>query len=274
LSLTSRQIGAYKVTSLMDGVMTMTTRELNHAGGAVAQQRMLDNWGDRPIRFDVNHFVLQNAAGTTLIDAGTGPDWDPALGRARATMREAGITADAVDRVLLTHLHVDHALGLLDGEAAYFPRAEILVPEAELAFYTNGQLRLTLPEIHRGTFDIAARILRAYGSRVRTIPPGPVMPGVEAIPLPGHTPGQTGFLLRGDAEAMLFWGDALHFAVEQAADLDIGVIYDIDSLQAASTRRIMLNRAAADAWLIAGAHLTGFGQVRRNGAAYAIVPAA
>lgn len=49
-------------------------------------------------------------------------------------MIAAGIQPDDVSRVILTHIHGDHALGLIDGDRPYFPKAEIWVPEADLAF--------------------------------------------------------------------------------------------------------------------------------------------
>jgi glyoxylase-like metal-dependent hydrolase (beta-lactamase superfamily II) len=134
LSSASRRVGAYDITILSDGPFTSGIDTLVHARGPEAQAHMLATWPGAAIQFDINHFALRGPGGLTLIDAGTGPGWTPALGDARESMRQNGITPGDVDRVLLTHLHFDHSRGLLDGEGAYFPRAEILVPAIELAF--------------------------------------------------------------------------------------------------------------------------------------------
>jgi glyoxylase-like metal-dependent hydrolase (beta-lactamase superfamily II) len=118
-----------------------------------------------------------------------------------------------------------------------------------------------------------AQILQAYGERVRPFLPGEILPGVETVALPGHTMGQTGFLLKGEGETALFWADALHMAAAQTADPDVSVIFDYDPRLAARTRWWMLDRAVAEDWLIIGSHLTGFSRVRRSDGVYAIVAA-
>ena len=53
-------------------------------------------------------------------------------------MAAAGIDRKTVDVVIISHFHGDHINGLLnaDGKPA-FPNAEIMVPEAEWAFWTD-----------------------------------------------------------------------------------------------------------------------------------------
>ncbi len=269
----SRHVGDYDVTILNDGPFTSGSDTLVHANGPEAQARMLEAFGNRKIIFDVNLFALRGPGGLTLIDAGTGPDANPTLGQSRAAMQEQGISPDAVDRILLTHLHFDHALGLLDGDKAYFPNAEIWVPAIELAFYTSEAARMALPEARRASFPITERILRAYSDRIRPFVPGTILPSITTVSLPGHTMGQTGFVLNGGSETLVFWGDALHMNELQTNDPDISTIYDYDPRLAARTRRWMLDRAVEDNWLIAGSHLTGFSRVARRGQSYEIVPA-
>ncbi len=270
----TRSVGDYQVTLLVDGVFEAPADVLIHAGGDAARQRLIEGWGDKGIRLDVNCFALRGPNGMTLIDAGVGTAWGAAFGKARDTMQAADIRPDQVDRVLLTHIHGDHALGLLDGAAPWLPRAELLVPEADLAFFTDPAARMAQPEDRRGGFDIAANLLDAYAGRLRTIPLGPVpgMPGVEAIPLPGHTPGQVGYLLRGTEDSLLIWADALHLRDAQTADPEVGLIFDVDSAEAVRTRRSLLDRAAEEGWVVTGSHVTGFGRVHRAGTAFRFVP--
>jgi len=219
--------------------------------------------------------VLHGPDGISLIDAGAADAFGPALGKARAAMQAAGIRPEQIDRVLLTHIHGDHALGLLDGTAPWLPRAELLVPEADLAFFTNPAIRLAQPEDKRGPFDIAASLVCAYAGRLRSITNGEVsgLPGIEALPLPGHTPGHTGYLLRGAEDSLLIWGDALHLQDEQTADPEIGLIYDTDPAAALRTRCALLEQVAQEGWVIAGSHVTGFGRVQRAGNTFRFTPA-
>jgi glyoxylase-like metal-dependent hydrolase (beta-lactamase superfamily II) len=188
---------------------------------------------------DVNCFALRGPEGITLIDAGTGSAWGAALGNAREEMQEGGILPEQIDRVLLTHIRGEHALGLFDGTAAWFPRAEVLVPETDLVFFTDPAARASQPENRRGGFDIAANLASACVGRLRPIPRGPVlgMPGIEALSLPGHTPGHTSYLLSGPDESLLISADARHLQDAQTANPEIGLIYDVDPAEAVRSRR-------------------------------------
>jgi len=268
---TIRHVGEYEIIILNDGPFTSGADTLVHANGSEEQTRLLEKQGDKRIVFDVNLFALRGPSGITLIDAGTGPGFNPTLGLARSLMQFHGITPQAVDRVLLTHLHFDHSRGLLDGDKAYFPRAEVYIPAIELAFYTSDDARQALPEARRGAFPITEKIVKAYAGRIRPFLPGTVAPGITTVSLPGHTMGQTGFVLDGGHEKLVFWGDGLHMEKLQTDDPDVSTIYDYDPKLAARTRRWMLERAVDEEWTIAGSHLTGFCKVERKGDAYAIL---
>jgi glyoxylase-like metal-dependent hydrolase (beta-lactamase superfamily II) len=271
---TPRHFGPYTVTSLLDGLFEAPVDVLLHADGDEARRRLIEKRAGRGIRIDVNCFVLSGPAGITLIDSGAADAYGPALGKVRAALPAAGIQPEQIDRVLLTHIHGDHALGLLDGTAAWAPRAELLIPEADLAFFTDPAARAAQPEAKRGPFDIAAKLVGAYAGRLRALPNGevPGLPGIEALPLPGHTPGHTGYLVRNGKDSLLIWGDALHLQDEQPAEPEIELVFDIDPALALRTRRALLEQLATEGWVAAGSHITGFGRVQRAGSAYGFVP--
>lgn len=269
----SRRFGPYDVSMLLDGVFEASTDALIHAHGEAARRKLIERWNGDKIRIDVNCFLLQGPGGLSLVDAGTGKAWGAHLGKARAVLTAMDIAPEQIDRVLLTHIHGDHALGLFDGATPWLPRAQILIPQADLAFFIDETARAALPEARRGGFKIAASLLEAYKGRIRTIEAGPVpdLPGVEAVPLPGHTPGQTGYLIGAGADGLFIWADALHLADLQAADPDAGLVYDLDPRIAARTRRVLLERAAHEGWQVAGSHVTGMGRIERADGAFRFV---
>ena len=71
----------------------------------------------------------------------------------------------------------------------------------------------------------------------------------------------------------MIWADALHLPDAQAADPDIGLVFDVDPAEAVRTRRALLERAAREGWIIAGSHVTGLGRVQRAGNAFRFMPA-
>lgn len=264
------RFGRYDLTTLVDGVFSASSDILIHPGGADARAKAIAELGPQ-IAIVVNCFALQDDAGITLIDAGTGTSWGEALGHAPAAMEKAGIAPDGVRRVLLTHLHGDHALGLFDGERPVFPNAEIIVPDADFAFFGDETKRDTLPENKRGGFTITATLKRLYEGRFRMVGAGEIMPGITLVPLPGHTYGHSGYLLADDTKPLLIWADALHLSEMQAADPDLGLTYDIDAELAIRTRRDILEQAAAQGWLVAGSHVEGISRVERIGTGYRLV---
>ncbi len=271
----TRRFGRYDVSILHDGFYEAPIDVLTHALGPVARDGAIAAWGRPTLRIVVNCFLLRGPGGITLVDAGTGTSWGEAYGHARTALEALGVTRENVDRVLITHLHGDHALGLFDGEAPYFPNARILVPAPELSFFTDAEKRMGTPENRRGGFAIAETLLRLYPDRVDAISgPADVLPGVTLIPLPGHTHGQSGYLIDNGGRDLLLWGDAVHLETLQATDPEVGLVFDLDSAGAVATRRDILGRASDHGWIVSGGHIDGFKTVRRVGNAFELEPAA
>jgi glyoxylase-like metal-dependent hydrolase (beta-lactamase superfamily II) len=271
----TRRFGLYEVSILHDGFYEAPIDVLTHAAGPAARDDAIAAWGRPTLRIVVNCFLLRGPGGITLVDAGTGTAWGEAYGHARTALEKLGVRREDVDRVLITHLHGDHALGLFDGEAPYFPNARILVPATELSFFSDAEKRLSTPENRRGGFAIAETLLRLYPGRVDAISgPADVLPGVTLIPLPGHTHGQSGYLIENGGHDLLLWGDAVHLETLQAADPEVGLVFDLDGAVAVATRRDILGRASDHGWVVSGGHVDGFKTVRRAGNAFELVPAA
>jgi glyoxylase-like metal-dependent hydrolase (beta-lactamase superfamily II) len=118
------------------------------------------------------------------------------------------------------------------------------------------------------------RVMTPYEDRIRTVRDGPVLPGVTAITHPGHTPGQTSWLIESGGEAVLIWGDVVHMPHLQFTAPQAGTILDIDREQAVATRRRTLDMVARDRLRVAGIHMDfpTFGHVEKRGDGYAFIP--
>ena len=210
-----------------------------------------------------------------LSDAGTGHSYGPTLGKLPQNLRAIGVAPESIDIILLTHLHPDHSLGLVDeaGEVV-FPNAQLIVHEVEAAFWLD---RTPQPDdserITRNTK--AQRAATApYRDRIHRIKDGEVLPGITARLAPGHTPGHTNWLIQSGGERLLLWGDIIHLAAVQLARPDSRLVFDVDAQMARSTRERVLGWAADERVTVAGAHLPfpGFGKVVRSGNGFSYAP--
>jgi glyoxylase-like metal-dependent hydrolase (beta-lactamase superfamily II) len=221
-----------------------------------------------PMWLDVNSFLIRGGGKLMLSDAGSGPALQPTLGKLPENLRAAGAAPEDIDVLLLTHLHSDHSLGLVDAEGrAVFPKAELVVHEKEAAFWLDRTIQPDDSERVRNNSAAQRRVTAPYKNRIRRVKDGEVLPGVTAMLRPGHTPGHTNWLIQSGGERLLIWGDIVHIAAVQVPRLDAALIFDSDPDMARATRRQVFGWVADEQVTVAGAHLAfpGFGRLERSG---------
>jgi glyoxylase-like metal-dependent hydrolase (beta-lactamase superfamily II) len=258
----------FQVTRLQDGTFEIPSDAFIYVGDEAkgASLRAAKAGATTPV--PVNCFLLRGRGEVILVDAGAGSAWGPGLGHAREALAAEGIPPEAIDRIILTHVHGDHALGLFEGDAAYFPRAQVSVPATELTFFTDEVARAAAQEDAHSVFDIARKLVRIYAGRIDAFDGTEPYPGITAVPLPGHTPGHTGYRLDTPDGEVLLWGDTAHLAEVQPADPRIALTFDADPEHALSTRQAILALLAAEGLKVGGGHLPGFFRVVQAGQAF------
>jgi len=271
------RVGAFEVTALLDGHLPLGHDMFTGATQERAARLQFESFlPPGPVATPVNAYAVNTGERLILIDTGTATVMGPGLGLVPANLQAAGIDPAQVDMVVLTHLHPDHANGLVgQGGASLFPNAEVLVASAELAFWRDDAVMAQAPEQARAFFQMARAAIAPYAARLRPITPGgEIAPGIVTVPLPGHTPGHLGVrIVSGDAQ-LLVWGDTVHVAVYQFAEPGWTIGFDVDQPAAAASRRRAMDMAATDRLLIAGMHVPfpGVGFVERAGTGYRFVP--
>ena len=268
-------VGELEIRGLSDGTLRTSLENLIGMDRQQAEELVgptQDGW----LFIPVNTFLIQRDGNTILIDAGAGNTMQPTLGRLPANLRAAGIDPSAIPHVVLTHIHPDHANGLVDDAGApHYPNAEIVVHENEAAFWLAPGPG-DEPENVRRNRARAKTNLTPYGDRLRRIRDGEEILGLTPIPAPGHTPGHTCWRIASGREALVAWGDLVHFSAIQISHPETAVSYDLDKDLARASRLRLLDMIATDRLAIAGAHVEapGFGYVVRRNGRYAFEPAA
>lgn len=272
-----RRVGDIVVTAVSDGYLDATLAILRNIADGEAERLLAEAFRPTPPRLAVNAFVVHAKGRTALIETGSGTSMGPTLGRLPENLRAAGTEPGEIDTVLLTHMHPDHSNGLTDDSGrAWFPRSELLIHEADVAHWKDDGRMAQASERQRVRyFEAARRQLVPYErEQLRTITEGEVFPGVTAIPIPGHTPGHTAYLIADGGDSVLVWGDTVHIPDIQVPRPDVTLEFDTDPTAAAAMRRRLFDMAATDRLLVAGMHLhfPGFAHMVRHGDGYALVP--
>ena len=232
--------------------------------------------GDR--RTAVIAFLVEDHGRQILIDAGSGNSLGADTGYLPANLAAAQTDPAEVDHVLLTHLHPDHAGGLIyaDGQAV-FPRATVHVAKADADHWLDSARGADASGVQRLVHDTAARALAPYrdlGRFVTFRDGAEVIPGVRTVTLTGHTPGHTGYLFGEGVNTVLFWGDTVHSHAVQLRRPSVTAAPDSDEQAAIRSRRSAFELASSNRWWVGAAHLPfpGLGHLRRYARRYAWVP--
>lgn len=274
------KLGDFEVTALFDGTTDLNVKLLK--GGSTKEiENLLARMfvSTTPgMQTAVNAFLIHTGDHLVLVDTGTAKFFGPALGAILDNIRASGYDPAQIDTVLLTHLHPDHAAGLLtpDGKVA-FPNADVRASQAEAAYWLDEQIAAKAPEGAQPMFKLARDSVAPYkaAGHFKPYTPGETLfPGVSVMPAVGHTPGHSAYLFTSKDQNLLVWGDIVHSHATQFAKPDIAIEFDTDSKQAIATRKKIFADAAKNKYWVAGMHLPfpGIGHVRTEGSGYAWVP--
>lgn len=273
-------VGDIEITALLDGYMAIPhTFVLGYDDTAAREstKKAYRRFTEDQVGFPVNGYVIKTGSEVILLDTGAPSALAPTVGGLAANLRAAGFDPKDITTVLMTHLHVDHVGGLLnkDGEKQ-FGNARFICAQAEWDYLYNDDVYNAAPDDFRFVLDLARQSVAPYTDQ-QSLFTGEkeLITGITSIPLHGHTPGHTGYVIHSQGESLLIWGDVIHLSTMQFAHPEWGVVFDADSEQAKKTRIAMFDRASADQMAVAGMHIDfpGIGYVERSGDSYRYVSA-
>src|SRR5580658_4320219 len=269
------KVGDLEVTALLDGPAVLDLHWLT--GEKATLDGVVKALHEDPHILDAadTGFPVNTGKQLILVDAGSGT-WfgGGAYGHLVGNLRSAGYTPEEVDLVLLTHLHSDHVGGLTthDGNRV-FPNADVYVAKAESDFWLSPEVAFKAPKDAQQFFQSAQAIAAPYikaGKWHTFIGSESIVDGMQLIPLPGHTPGHTGYEFSSRGQKILFWGDTVHAQRVQLQHPDVTVIFDIDPAAASATRNQLLSKLVNEDVVIAAPHLLfpGVGRLHKAASGY------
>jgi glyoxylase-like metal-dependent hydrolase (beta-lactamase superfamily II) len=273
-SVSHLAVGDILVSTVNDGIFEVSFSDVVGADRAACEAAHLGSFRRVPPWLTINTFTVQSGDKLALVDSGFRGK-TPFVGKLIENLASVGIGPGDIDLVLMTHMHPDHEAGLTDEAGRpVFPRAELVLHENERAFWEDDGMLARASAEGKGDFALARTALGAYSGRVTTVRDGEVIPGIRAFPTPGHTPGHTAWLIESAGDALLIWGDVIHFPGIQFALPHASVAFDIDAAAAAAARKRVLDVVATEKLRVAGIHLDfpSFGHVIAAGSGYAFVP--
>jgi glyoxylase-like metal-dependent hydrolase (beta-lactamase superfamily II) len=214
------------------------------------------------VEYSTRCLLVETAGRRILIETGNGDkfpaklkdiygiDHDRAIG---AALREVGLEPDAIDTVVMSHLHFDHSGGTTRRGAGgalepVFRRARHVVQAREWQDATHPHER------NRASY-LAENILPLEEHGLLQLVDGEteIAPGVWVVPTPGHTAGHQSVLLGRPGEPRaIFFGDVVPTAVHTR--LPFVMSYDLEPARTVETKRTLFQRAIEEDWIVLWGH--------------------
>jgi glyoxylase-like metal-dependent hydrolase (beta-lactamase superfamily II) len=207
----------------------------------------------------LNCLLIETPSGRVLVETGIGDRVDDKTRSMRsyegpwivAALETAGFLPETVNVVAMSHLHFDHAGGLLraDGEKA-FPHATIVAQRAEWEIALGDNPRLVASYVQP-----ELRLVETWGKQSWVEGEKEILPGVSVVPTGGHSMGHQAIIVRGTgdgARTLAFFGDLM--MRPWAANPRWVTSFDDFPLDSVARKAALFAQAADEEWIVVLSH--------------------
>jgi glyoxylase-like metal-dependent hydrolase (beta-lactamase superfamily II) len=272
-------IGEAEVTVASDGWQMLGDPTQSFLGVPKEEvcRELTDNFMDPlDINIELNSFVVNIGNKMVLFDTGLGTSkvFGPKGGQLLKNLAAAGIKAEDIDAVVISHGHIDHIGGIVDESGKLnYPNAQVYMSQADHDYWTD-EKQMDQPW-KKAFVTHARRNLLPVRDRLAFVKDNQeFLTGITAISAPGHTPGHMMFHIGSNGESVIFVGDVSHHSVLLIENPRMEFLYDFDSKQAVQTRVKMLDFVAVNRTPILGYHFAwpGLGHIVKAGDGFRYLP--
>jgi glyoxylase-like metal-dependent hydrolase (beta-lactamase superfamily II) len=277
-----QKVGDMEVIALNDGVVRrplqaefVRNAPLDQVQELLRSQNLPTDYVDVPF----TPFLIVAGNRRVLIDTGFADNGAPTTGRLVANLNAAGFKVEDIDTVVISHHHGDHINGVRNKAGQLvFPKAKIMVPAVEHAFWMDDARMAAAPEGMKGAFQNVRRVFGGLGpdQLVQFQAGQEIAPGVTTAAAYGHTPGMVTVTAQSRGEKFVYLADLTNIPSLFARNPDFAVVFDMNPEEARQTRRRVFEAVVNDKAMAGGFHFPfpAFGRIEKLGQGYDFKPVA
>ena len=250
------KVGEYEILPVIDGEMRsrpMMTFPNSTEADWQLHKDLLDEHG--LLRFAFGGFLVRGGPErrNVLVDLGLGHY--EMFGRQRGgamldSLAAYDLRPEDISDVVFTHLHLDHVGWASEEGRVVFPNATYRCDARDWEFYYSN------PEGRAAEGPTKSALAPAEDRMQTWQDDGAILPGINVMNAPGHTPGSAIIVVSSDNQRAMMLGDVVHCPIELVDDEWSGMM-DVDPALAKRTRVAFAREIEGKDVPLAASHFPG-----------------